>query len=142
MLAFQALDLLVPSYEDAYIDANRREAYDKLPRTEITLAWKDMKVIWGNAKDAPKELIKLVFDSLIGMSSHDQIADIFPGAKFEDPGVHQLNGIMRMVIYEGIDRLGFNAGLLSWIDSIGKTYAYKREIIKIMVQRGTNLFMS
>ena len=137
VLAYHNLNLLAPSIgEKIYTDAEWREIYDKLSTSEITLAWKDMNLIRESVGETPKELVRLVFDRLKGIQDPDHKDHIFPGANFEDPGVNEAHGIVQMVMHEGIDRLGFNAGLLSWIDSVGTKSPYKREIIKIMCSEG------
>ena len=137
VLAFHSLIDLAPSLED---DPNSgvewRYAHDTMSTTEITLAWKDMNLIREGVKEysnTPFWVIKTVFDRLHGLATHDSDKIVFPDEKIQDPGVQEAQGIMNMVMYEGIDRLGFNAGLFYWINTIGWSFSFPREMIKIMM---------
>lgn len=141
VLAYHSLIVLAPSMDDDLnneVEWKWREIYDRSSTTEITLAWKDMNLIREEVKDYSKTpfwIIKLVFDRLQGLATHDQKQNVFPGEKLEDPGITEAAGIMEMVMNEGIDELSFNAALLSWIDTIGIS-TFRREIIKIMRSEG------
>lgn len=140
VLAFHSLIVLAPSMEDdLYSEVEWRDTYDGMSTTEITLAWKDVNLIREEVKEYSKTpiwVIKMVFDRLHGLAIHDPEKKVFPDDMIEDPGIMEASEIINMVMYEYIDRLAFNAGLFNWINYIGYTYDYKREIIKIMASPG------
>ena len=100
--------------------------------SEVTLMWKDMNLIRESAKNAETDIIKMVFDRLHGIATRNPKYNMFPGSNIPDIGLAEAAYLTDKVMYQYIDKLTFDAGLYSFVDTIGNSFAFKREMVKIM----------
>lgn len=132
IVAFHSLMLLVPSDEESYDYPKMRKAYGELPISEITLAWKDMSLIYEMAKKEHDIVIKDVFDRLNSLARNPENPGKFIGGKLNESVIYSASSIFHTIMYEGIDNLYFYADLFSWITTSKMNDPHRKEIIKIM----------
>jgi len=113
------------------------EEYGRWELSEITLSFKDMRLIHETAKKAGADIIKMVFDRLRGIATRNLEHNIFPGSRITDIG--EALFLITKEMYKNIDKLIFDISLYDSAVTIGCSFGFKREIVNITKLQGRML---
>ncbi len=100
----------------------------------LTLAWNNMDVIKGMAKEAPGELIKKIFRRLYNIAQNQDVPFIL---HIEVSSFERVAGLIATIKYDTLGAIWFKTEITAQFNSLMHAYLYVREMAKIILSEGS-----